>query len=595
MIKRYRKDMKLGLVAFALVILSTFFMIARPSNALADGGVPGGTISDPVVRAVDIAKPAVVRILTDINGQVTVHITSTQSATFPLNGGNYKLEFSGTGAFITAHGDILTADHVVNPPHNQDLDKALFIMASQDVATYINQNLNPTTPYSAQDTLSLMENGNFQTTTLYGQPSSSVYLSTDYTGPLSQTNFQNLDSSVWRRVDKIEQQSSPDVHDVALVHINMNNTPSIQLGDSSGVAQLDELTIIGFPGNADINSNNDPTQLLTSSVNKIYVSALKENDLHSPLIQVGGNVEHGDSGGPALDSNGNIVGIVSSYSSDVDYPLGTSFLQASNNAQALIQTQGLNTKPGPFEQAWKQAFTDYAATTLGHWHKAQQELQSILSHYSTFSAIMPYLNYAQNQASHEKLPTTQTSSSINYVAWFIGVAGFVLLILITLGALLFFTSKRYNQPLTAPATASPAPGWPPYQTGNVPSQPLAQPNNRTRPAEVAPGLPQPNFPATPPPVPVMWQQDQHRSANLPVSSPFEGLQRPFSGPLTPPPPSPFEEWQKSYELPTPPIPIPSAIWETNPPEAENPTGRQKALRRQNMVPDPMLPDPNEIR
>src|SRR6202022_751076 len=99
-------------------------------------------------------------------------------------------------------------------------------------------------------------------------------------------------------VDKIEQQSPTDVHDVAIIHVNMSDTPAVQLGDSSGVAQQDELTIIGFPGNADINNKNNPTQLLTSSVNKIYVSALKENDMSSPLIQVGGNVEHGDSGGP---------------------------------------------------------------------------------------------------------------------------------------------------------------------------------------------------------------------------------------------------------------------------------------------------------
>ncbi len=579
MIKRHLKDMTFGTAAFALVILSTFFMIAHPDNALADGGVPGGNISDPVVRAVDIAKPAVVRILTNINGQLTVHITSTQSATFPLNGGNYKLELSGSGAFVTAHGDILTADHVVNPPHDKDLDNALFTLASQDVATYINQNLNPTTPYSAQDTLALMENGNFQTTTQYGQPSSYVYLSTDYTGPLLQTNLQNLDSSVWQRVDKIEQQSTPNAHDIALIHVNMKDTPSIQLDDSSAVAPLDNLTIIGFPGNADIEGNNAPTELLTSSVNKIYVSALKASSAQSPLIQVSGNVEHGDSGGPALDSNGNIVGIVSFYSSDFDYPLGTSFLQTSDNALELIQAQGLDTKPGPFEQAWKQAFTNYAATTPGHWHKATQELQNLLSHYDNFNAGVPYLNYAQTQADHEKLPTTHTtSSSINYVAWFIGVAGFILLVLITLGALLFFTSKRDKLPLIAPATSSPPPGWP-YQAGNVPS---AQ-QNKARPAETASGSSQPNFPAvSPTPVPVMWQQE-HRSASLPASSPFEEMQRPFSGPLTPPPPIPFEEWQKSYQLPAPPMPAP--IWETSPQEAESPTGKQTALRRQTMIPD----------
>ena len=160
-----------------------------------------------------------------------------------------------------------------------------------------------------------MTNGNFRTDTQYGQPSSDVYFSTDYSGSFSQTDLKKLGPDARLHVDKIEQSSATNVHDVALIHVNMNDTPSIQLGNSSDVAQLDELTIIGFPGNADINTKQDPTQLLTSSVNKVYISALKANDMGSSLIQVGGNVEHGDSGGPALDSKGTIVGVVSSYSS----------------------------------------------------------------------------------------------------------------------------------------------------------------------------------------------------------------------------------------------------------------------------------------
>lgn len=619
MIKHHFKGMTFGLVACALVILSTLFMIARLSSAQAAGAVPGGNISNPVVRAIDIAKPAIVRIFTTIDGQVTVHITTTQSATFPLNGGNYKLEFSGTGAFISTHGDILTADHVVNPPHDSSLDEALYEAASQDVATYINQNFNATTPYSAQDALSLMANGNFQTTTHYGQTSSAVYLSTDYTGPLLQTDLKKLAPNVWQRVDKIEQQSPTDEHDVALIHVNMTDTPSIQLGDSSGVAQQDELTIIGFPGNADINSKNDPTQLLTSSVNKIYVSALKENDMHAPLIEVGGNVEHGDSGGPALDNNGNIVGIVSSYSSAADYPLGTSFLQASSSAQTLLLNQGLDTKPGPFEQAWKQAFTDYTSTAPGHWHKAQQEFQNLSIHYDSFDAVTPYLSYAQNQASHEQLPTHTTSSSINYIAWFIGIASFIFLVLITLGCLLFFTSKRYKKPLSTPIGSSIPSTWP-YPTGNIPSnmptyafaeqppqrpsgammpsQPLTQ-QNGAMPPQTAFASSQQNFPLTspattpplpaPPLVPVMWQQEPYKSANSPTPSPLEGKRRPFPDPITPPPPTPFEEWQKSYQLPAPYVSSPA--WDADAKEVETPTAKHAAFRRQKMVPDHM-PDAN---
>ncbi|MGH2509946.1 MAG: hypothetical protein ACRDHZ_21405, partial [Ktedonobacteraceae bacterium] len=76
-------------------------------------GIPGGNIADPVVRAADIAKPAVVRIITVVVGQLSVTLPNGQSVTFPTtpqNGVNgYPLALSGTGAFISAHGDLLTA------------------------------------------------------------------------------------------------------------------------------------------------------------------------------------------------------------------------------------------------------------------------------------------------------------------------------------------------------------------------------------------------------------------------------------------------------------------------------------------------------
>ena len=631
MISKRFKALVCCLLTAAVVFLSILFMVVRLTSARAEGGVPGGNISNPVVQAVDIAKPAVVRIFTSINGQVTVHITATRSATFPLGGGNYRLEFSGSGAFITAHGDILTANHVIDPPHDRGLDEFLYEMAAQDVADYINQSFAVNTPYTAQDAFSMMVNGNFRTETRYGLPSSYVYLSTDYSGPSLPTDFKKVGPDVRHYVDKIEQQSATDVHDVAIIHINMSDTPSIQLGDSSGVAQLDELTIIGFPGNADISSKHDPTQMLTASVNKIYVSALKENNMGSPLIQVGGNVEHGDSGGPALDSKGNIVGVVSSYSSTADYPLGTSFLQTSSSAQTLIAAQGLDTAPGPFEKAWRRAFADYASTGPGHWHRAQQEFQGLSKQYSNFNAVTPYLNYAQEQARHEQ--SASAPSFFNTAGWAIGISSFVLAILIALGCLLFFRSRYRKSPL-APAVASSMPSawaqaseavpsnlpafafpeWSPQRpAGEMRASQSVSQQNKSELAETVPAWPQQSFITAPPtsitpqkefpeplPVPVMWRQEPSRAANLPISSSSDERRHPFSAPA-PTLPSSLEEKLKAFEFPAPTLSssleeklrafeFPVSLMtspgrEIEQEEFEVPTAKRGIIRRQTMIPD----------
>ena len=120
-----------------LTLLSMFcavFFLQAQAVAYADG-VPGGNIADPVVRAVDVATPAVVRIITDVPSKLTVHFSQTTSVTFPQTGDPYPEELSGSGAFISSHGDILTADHVVNPPHDASLSQYLDTLAAPDVAT----------------------------------------------------------------------------------------------------------------------------------------------------------------------------------------------------------------------------------------------------------------------------------------------------------------------------------------------------------------------------------------------------------------------------------------------------------------------------
>jgi serine protease Do len=439
----------LWLLLSALLICLLVAIPGRGGRVLADG-MPGGNVTNPVVRAVDIAEPAVVRIFTTGNGHLTVQLADG-NVVFPQQG-SYQLTFSGSGTFITSHGDILTADHVINPPvQDPGVQQAFDTLAAPDVAQYINQHHLATTTVTPDQVNQELQSGQLASTPRFDSLASTVFLSTSYSGPLTATSLQNVPSGLFANVDKIEQQSSFNQADVAIIHVPMDDTPSVPLGDSSNVQQQDQLTIIGFPGNGDVSQR--PTDLLTPSVNQIFVSSIKTTDSGAPVIQVGGNVEHGDSGGPALNSSGAVVGIVSFGIVDSSGTSGTSFLQASNSARSLIQALKLDTAPGPFEQAWTQAFDDYASTAPGHWHKAASEFQQLANHYPLFKAVTPYLNYAQGQAAHEKIPTGNNGkgkqaapasggfnlTSLKALAITVGV---VLVLLLLLAALVMVVVRR---------------------------------------------------------------------------------------------------------------------------------------------------------
>jgi S1-C subfamily serine protease len=437
----------LEVLCLALLCLG-MIVVATPA-AYADG--PGGNVADPVVRAVDIAEPAVVRIITQGIGQLTVSFPGGQRVTFPRtlqNGANgYPFQTSGTGSFISAHGDILTADHVVSPTPD-----VAFQLASQDIADYINQNLHPAQPVSATDVFNELATGQLVSNPQYSQVENIVFLSTAFSGPLNATNFQNIPASQFARVDKVVEQTSFDTTDTAIVHVNgMDDMPMLQLGDPAAVQQQDKLTIVGFPGNGDL--NNDPTGLLTLSINQIYVSAVKPNN-GAMVIQVGGNVEHGDSGGPALNSNGQVVGVVS-FGLAGGSGGETSFLQTSGTAKQLLQQAGISVAPGSLQQNWTRAFDDYAATIPGHWHQSMREFQQLTNQYPRFKAINPFLQYATQQAQSETQTQEPGSSGTSTVPG-IGSGGLSPLPFIIGGAIVILflfgglALSRRHKPAVAP-------------------------------------------------------------------------------------------------------------------------------------------------
>jgi len=459
----------------SLTALLGVTIIASPvSNAaptLQGGGrEPGGNLSNPVVRRVDIAAPAVVRLATVYTAHITLSLCGA-NVTLPTRGSGYVLGGLGSGAFISAHGDILTAGHVVDIAH-ADLDPIIFQspQSAQDIANAIDSATCLGVSVNALE----VENGAVQElgipyATSYSAPRRYAWRDTSYTGPITSSPEDSADelTSLFKAqtLDVTPIAVSDFNHDdVAIVHVPLDDTPSITLDDASNVQVLDPLTVIGFPGNGD--ATNDPTNLLTPSVNTATVSAIKRNDDGAELIQVGGNIEHGDSGGPALDSGGHIVGVVSFGGDDTQGI--TAFLRSSNSAMPLITSNGISMAPGIFERHWEQAFNDYASNAPGHWHKAAQELDALAREYPDFKGVSAYRVYADVAAAHETLPATGAPSAIFGVL--AGVIG--LLIVVVLAVVAFLLLRRRQPRVVAPAMATATQNAPGLMVGQRPPVPV---------------------------------------------------------------------------------------------------------------------------
>ena len=460
----------LGAFGVALLSFLFSFTFAGPAHAVANNRAPGGNFTNPVVRAVDIAAPATVRLATLYDGHIELDLCG-QAVVLPSSGDGYIKGGLGSGAFISANGDILTADHVVHID-KASLDGEMFQdeQSATDIARTINSHAG-CLGINYRVTAADIAGGYIQYVgipyrTSYSEPRRLAWQSTAYTGPIladSSDDMQKVMLAVPYKEASLVTSSTFDQNDLAILHVGLTDTPSIQLDDSSDVAVQDQLTVIGFPGNGDVYGN--ATDLLTPSVNGAMVSAIKLGPNGAKLIQIGGNVEHGDSGGPALDAAGHIVGVVSFTFAGIDPPGSTAFIRTSNNARTLITSAGVSMRSGTFQKLWEQAFADYASTAPGHWHTAARELDALSASYPSFKGIQEYQKFADAAAQTESTNAIDLSSQSGILIA-AAVAGVVILaiVLIVIGVV---RRRRRARVALAPAmtgqTLPSAPyGSPPY-------------------------------------------------------------------------------------------------------------------------------------
>ncbi|MBA3825149.1 MAG: trypsin-like peptidase domain-containing protein [Ktedonobacterales bacterium] len=496
----FRRHLTMATFALALTALVFSLALIRPLHAQGGSTHPGGNIQDPTVLNVDIARPAVVRILfAATNPTVTVQACASENTTFT---DPFVVGGLGSGVFISSHGDILTASHVV-----KDEGGEFELQTVEDLQSKIIPDIQKHCGIAVPNIDTFLENNAQAFTFDFSHQLERVWFDTSYHGAYSGSNSLNVPSFASFKVtgikDFITTRGFGD--DVAVIHVDgISDSPSVAIGDSDAVSPTDRLTEIGYPGNGDnihidINTGrykDIPQDFLTQSLNQLYVSAIKTNDEGGTLIQVGGNVEHGDSGGPALNAQGQVVGIASfgpTLSSADSFPAGTAFFQASNSAKSIIEGANIDTTPGTFQTKWRQALTDFAATSSGHWHKAVTDLTALQQAYPDFKGGDDYLTYAQNQATNESTLTSGLSGNSRYLIYgAVGLAVLVLVIvLITVAA---GRSRRRNQTIRE-AVAVSATG---YGVGQPPSANYSQGNQpqQNYPAQNYPSAP---YGATPPP------------------------------------------------------------------------------------------------
>ncbi len=226
--------------------------------------------------------------------------------------------------------------------------------------------------------------------------------------------------------------------DIAIVKIDANNLPTVQLGNSEDAHVEEPVTVIGYPGAASamgetLGDEISEDSLLVPTVTNGHISAVKMDYKGSPVLQSDAAITHGNSGGPAFDPDGKAIGIATFGAQEAS---GFNFFVPINTAMEFVRQAGAPPESGSFDATWHAALD---AMAEHRWSRAHELIGHVLE-------IMP----GEPDAVRLQLVAAQEEQK-EVPMWPYIAGGAVLLIALIALIAWWMSSRSKNVPANAPA------------------------------------------------------------------------------------------------------------------------------------------------
>lgn len=425
--RRHRPIHILSVCALALAIW------AAPGAAAAQSSAPSAE-----ERGIALASPGVVLIQNVTATRVRLAFPSLRSITGVSRVSRaYTFASVGTGFAVTADGAIVTAGHVVDANENQ-----LRLRVTNEL---FNELLGPL-GYSFDEPYTryrITDNGQLNRmlhqcyariicTFTVGR-TVTVYRAVDLVG-------QELAQGMSARVLTV---SGMEGTDTAVVKVDGQNMPTVALADTAGeLASGDEIVAMGFAGS----SGALPTGVTEPL--KVFGRVSSIRPLGSTeVIELDADIEQGMSGGPVIDAEGNVIGLVSFGTFTATGESGASYLRPVDEIHAALADTGVTPQRGAVDEAFAQAMEHFWG---GHYSAAIPLFRDVLSLSDGHPLAKEYLAKAQEKAG-TAADVPLAGEDGGFPIWIAAVVGGV--VVVALG--LVMAIRRRASKAAAPAPAVP--------------------------------------------------------------------------------------------------------------------------------------------
>lgn len=197
-------------------------------------------------------------------------------------------------------------------------------------------------------------------------------------------NGKVLDGDILQYSAVIDQKGK----DVAILKIPGDNLPTVKLGNSNDVRLQEQIMVMGYPGVAAPWSHKSASSIISMesglepSATNGHISALKTESIGTPLLQSDVAIFHGNSGGPAFNDRGEVIGLATYGATEAQ---GFNFLVPINTAMEFVRQSGVTPETGAFNRHWAEALDLYDEGKCNH----------AIAEFDNVSQFLPGLRDAQ--------------------------------------------------------------------------------------------------------------------------------------------------------------------------------------------------------
>ena len=200
---------------------------------------------------------------------------------------------------------------------------------------------------------------------------------------------------------EIKEYGKPGTgNDCAIIKVKIENAPTLPIGDSAKSQVEDHIVVIGYPGVADFADLLDDKSQLQASVTDGAISSLKKASTGEQILQISAPITHGNSGGPAIDQHGNVVGLAT-FGNEGDIQ-GFNFLVASSTLMELVKKAKIEPKPSDTNKAWNSGLEHYWLDEYSDAIHDFEEVQLLFPMHSEAAGFIKNANQAKKDGKEKK-------------------------------------------------------------------------------------------------------------------------------------------------------------------------------------------------